>query len=383
MTGRPLWFVVTPVYKPAPGGGAIYTDILSHALAGDGADVVIATEAFPGEPACTRLARRIGSITIERMFALRAGRAERDHRSYLAYARQNLRMLGLPRRLARATRERNAAGATVLVHASLLYNWSILPLLLGRLRRAGGARNTMVLDVRDHSYPASRLDVLPSFDAIVTSSHGVARELGTRAPSIADRIRPIPMPFVSPALPDEAQVAAVLARYKLAKGRYLFNPNGISTAKRYPQMRNAVGLLRQEPRFADLVLVSAGRDRDRSRADDIAEGCGAAIFIGPVPHAEILALMRGALMTLVLSNKEAISRAALEAMSVGGRVILPDLPEFRGSCASFVCQDTAPAALAARISALADEPMPSFDFSNHAPAKFLPLYRSLAEGRGQ
>ena len=40
MTGdRPLWLIITPVYRPAPGGGAIYTDTLGRALADAGTNV--------------------------------------------------------------------------------------------------------------------------------------------------------------------------------------------------------------------------------------------------------------------------------------------------------------------------------------------------------
>src|SRR3546814_18813056 len=54
MTASPdnsLWVIVTPVFKPAPGGGAIYADNLARARAGAGAVVVVFAERLPGTSA--------------------------------------------------------------------------------------------------------------------------------------------------------------------------------------------------------------------------------------------------------------------------------------------------------------------------------------------
>src|SRR3546814_5167019 len=68
MTASPdnsLWVIVTPVFKPAPGGGAIYADILARALAGAGADVVVFAERHPGTSAEEALVTRRGSARSE------------------------------------------------------------------------------------------------------------------------------------------------------------------------------------------------------------------------------------------------------------------------------------------------------------------------------
>src|SRR3546814_18625710 len=79
MTASPdnsLWVIVTPVFKPAPGGGAIYADILARALAGAGADVVVFAERHPGTSAEEALVTRRGSARVCRILPFRAGRAE-------------------------------------------------------------------------------------------------------------------------------------------------------------------------------------------------------------------------------------------------------------------------------------------------------------------
>ena len=91
---------------------------------------------------------------------------------------------------------------------------------------------------------------------------------------------------------------------------------------------------------------------------------------------ELFALMRAAWFTLVLSPNEAISRAALEAMAVGGRAILPDVAEFRAECATHICSRIEPEHIAELVVRLADAPMPAFGFERHDAARYVPLYRA-------
>jgi hypothetical protein len=374
---RLLWLIITPVYRPAPGGGAIYTDTLGRALAADGADVLVATEAFPGQPAEQRIESEPGSLTVRRMFPCRAGRAEIDWRTYRDYARQNAMMLGLPAMLARAGKAYGARDAVVLIHSSFFYKPSVMPLILGRLRRALPGRVRLVADVRDYQFPAAKLALLTRFDRICTSSRGVADDLARRLSGIGARLFPIDIPFSGPPKPPDESVDALLCRHGLTRGRYLFNPNGISDAKHYPVMRDAIPILRARPGFEDMVLVTAGRERDRREIDTQGEEAGTARSLGPLPQVEVLALMRGALATVVLSDREAISRAALEAMWVGGNVILPNLAEFRQDCADHVCADVTPEGVAALVERLPGKPGHRYGFERHAAPSFVRLYNQM------
>src|SRR3546814_8636836 len=124
-----LWVIVTPVFKPAPGGVAIYADILARALAGAGADVVVFAERHPGTSAEEALVTRRGSARVCRILPFRAGRADRNWRSYLAYAAANLVYLRLPGLI---RRERRRVKARTIVRPSL---------------RARGVQNVWVLGV--------------------------------------------------------------------------------------------------------------------------------------------------------------------------------------------------------------------------------------------
>ncbi|MCB2076465.1 MAG: glycosyltransferase family 4 protein [Novosphingobium sp.] len=380
MTGskRTLWVVLVPVFKPAPGGAAIYSDTIARALADAGDDVLILSEAFPGTPRSEVIHRAAGTARVDRFLPYRAGRAQKDWRSLVSYARANLDYLRIPAMVRKATRSGDYQSVAFLFHASFLYNPGIIGRMLPHLRAVRDIPTTLIADVRDYLFPEHQLGRLDRFDAIVTSSRGVANELGERHPPVADRIRAIPMPFAAPLAPDEGQVAAVLAKHGLRRGRYLFNSNGIADSKHYPQMREAISMLRERPGFEDVTLVTVGRDRDRCPADDAAEAQGIARFLGPQPHSDVLSLMRGAMMSLVLSDREAISRAALEAMSIGGCVMLPDLPEFRAACPEHVCTTVTGPAIAAQVAGLAGRPMPRYTFEAHVVETFLPMYRELA-----
>ena len=374
---RPLWLIITPVYRPAPGGGAIYTDTLARALAEEGANVVVATEGFPGERSVQVIEMTRGSVVVRRMFPCRAGRAEIDWRTYRDYARQNVKMLGLPGMLAGIAEEHGARDAIVLIHSSFFYKPSLMPFILCRLRRTLPGHVRLVADVRDYQFPDRQLRLLPLFDRICTSSRGVADDLRHRLPTIADRLYPIDLPFAGPATPSDSAVDDVLARYGLERGRFLFNPNGIPDAKHYPVMRDAIPLVRAHAGFENVILLTAGRVRARRAADREAEESGIAKAIGLVPHAEVLALMRGALATAVLSDREAISRAALEAMWIGGNVILPNLAEFSEDCPDHVCANVTPEGVAALVVELPSKPRPMYRFERHDTKFCVRMYEEM------
>jgi glycosyltransferase involved in cell wall biosynthesis len=377
MTGRPLWYVVTPLYKPAPGGAAVYSDSLARALAADGADVVVATEAFPGEPSLGKIENGRGSITVDRLFPLRAGRAERDWRSYLAYARQNLRMLGLPARVARAARERRSADVTVLVHSSWFYNRSVLPSRIDALRRALPGRTKLVADVRDPKVHAGLVPVLSRFDAAIGCSRTIADDLRALLPSRTE-VAHIPIPFEPPEPPSPGEIAAALATHDLTGVPYLFNPNGVSEEKRYPDMLEVVRALRGLAGWERTTLVTVGRSRDWKPRDDAAVAEGLLHYVGVVPHRTALALAAGGRATMILSRIEGMPRSGLEALAIGKPLLAPDIDEFRQFIPASVVRSEKPLEIARQVVELvADPPAERYPLEHHDMAALVRSYRAL------
>jgi glycosyltransferase involved in cell wall biosynthesis len=380
---RPLWLIITPVYRPAPGGGAIYTDTLGRALAADGANVVVATEAFPGEPAVQRIESPAGSLVIRRLFPCRAGRAEIDWRTYRDYARQNAMMLGLPAMLARAAAEHGAHDATVLIHSSFFYKPSVMPLILGRLRGALPGRVRLVADVRDPLLKNSLFRTLSRFDDVVGCSLAIADRLRGGLPGTV-QVHHIPIPFAPAPLPSEAEVEAVLAEYDLAGVPFVLNPNGITERKAYPLMLDVVRALRRMPGHERTVLVTVGRARDWSERDDKAAAAGILRYLGPVPTAKMLALAKAAKAALILSEVEGLPRSALELLALQTPLILPDLAELRESVSAAVAVSREPELLAQQICTVSDPGhVQAYPLDRHAMATLLPSYRALEQSDRQ
>lgn len=371
-----LWVIISPVYKPAPGGGAEYTDILARALSSAGEDVHVIVERYPNLPTRETFAEGRGEIHLHRIFPFRAGRKDKDFLSYLGYAAANLQYLSLPSLVNKVARVKDYDAARVLVHGSLVYRRTSFDWIINSLRPKTIADSLVIADMRDYGYPEEKLSLLERFDRITCSSQGVAEAMAERT-GRPDKVVCIPMPFVPPPEPTADQVATVLAKFGLEGKRFLLNPNGISRAKHYPVMREAIPILRGKVGFEEIILLTVGRERDAVAADETSQRRGESVSLGPVVREDLLALMKAAEFTLVLSDREAISRNALEAIACGGRVILPDVAEFRDCCASHIASNITPEGIADLVASLRDAPAPNFPFHKHGWDAFLPRYLAL------
>lgn len=379
---RSLWFIVTPLYKPAPGGAAIYSDILGRALAADGVDVVVVTEAFSGEPRSERHEIGTGTLTIERIFPMRAGRAERDWRSYLAYIVQNVRMLGLPRMLARSAREVRATNVTVLIHSSLFYNRSVMPCLLDRLRRVGSRRARLVIDVRDPKVGEHLLPIFSRADAVVGCSQMIAENLRKMLSDTVDVVH-IPIPFEPTAAPTDAEIESALSEHRLQGVPYVLNPNGVSEQKNYPKMLEFVRALRKMPGYEDTALVTVGRARDWNSRDDAASAEGLLRYLGVVSNRTVLALTGGALATVILSRIEGMPRSGLETLAIDKLLLAPDIAEFREFIPSSVVSSDTPEAMARQFADLFSAPPMGerYPLERHRMSALVSSYRALEVGQ--
>lgn len=372
-----LWFIITPVYKPAPGGGAVYTDTLGRALAATGADVVVATEAFPGEPERQDNPIPAGSLRLARIFPHRAGRAEKDWRSHLSYAVQNIKMLGLPALLRSAIHVLRPDHVNLLIHSSFFYKPSLLPTLLPRLRSALPGETTMIVDVRDPLFPDAKLPLLARFDAAVGCSRGIADQLRESLPAI--HVAHIPIPFEAPDIGRAEDIEQTMRKYGLVGERYIFNPNGITDSKGYRLILAAVRALRRRPGFEEVVLAVIGRARDWSREDDAAQADGVLRYIGLVPNEEGMRIASGGLATAVIGKNEGLPRSALESLSMGRPTLVPDLPEFRDAIPGSIVRSDDPEEIADQLIVLvAKGGQQTYPVENHGMDRLTGRYLELS-----
>jgi glycosyltransferase involved in cell wall biosynthesis len=377
MIGRSLWYIVTPIYWPAPGGAAMYTKLLAEALAKDGADVVVATEGFPGTGRLERQGFGKGSVVLDRLFPLRAGRAVVDWRSYVAYARLNLLMLSLPRRLARAVRETKAERVVVLVHSSFFYKWSLMPSVLERMRRQLPDASRLVIDVRDPLFDHSLTALFARFDAAVGCSRMISDRLRALLPDSVE-VAHIPIPFEAGTPPDETAVAKILVEHGLDGVPYVLNPNGILDAKRYPEMLDAIRELRRMPGHEDTVLVTIGRCRDWKARDDAAVAEGVLKYVGIVTNRNALALAKGAKAMLILSPIEGMPRSALEMLALGKPIVAPPIPEFVEHIPTSVAGSSLAVDVAHQLIRVSEQPATErYPLELHRMATLTAAYRRL------
>jgi hypothetical protein len=219
--------------------------------------------------------------------------------------------------------------------------------------------------------------VLKRFDAAIGCSRQIADDLRALVGDSVT-VAHIPIPFDRPPAPDEAAVADAVTRYGLARGRYVFNPNGVVAPKAYPELREAVRALRGMDGTGDVALVTCGRRRNWTDADTEAANSGLLRYLGPIPHADVLALARGAMLTAIVSRKEGLPRSALDVLSAGGLLLAPPIPEFEEAIPDQVARSLDPQALARQMQRLAQGPSSGrYDLSRHDIRRLVAAYRAL------
>jgi glycosyltransferase involved in cell wall biosynthesis len=194
---------------------------------------------------------------------------------------------------------------------------------------------------------------------LVASSAWTRRELIERLRLPAERIA-VAWPGI-----DHTHFRPV-APARPVPGRWILYAGSEHRRKDVPTLLRALGALRSDPLFADVVLVkagAAGRPEARYRPRTLAAlrdlGLEHAVrFVGHAPDADLPALYAGAACLVLPSRAEGIGLPALEAMACGTPVVVSDagaLPEITGGISpTFPAGDHA--ALAAVLRRVLGEP---------------------------
>lgn len=320
--------ILTSAYAPAPGGAANYTKLLATYLSENSAiqRVDVFTEAFPEQPKLYRSTS--DKLRVHRIFPWRAGREQRDWRSYLAYAKQNVQLHRLRSWLPRDL-------DVLLVHAQFHYNPNLLERALRKLRDDSANTLQLILDVRDPLMPYAKRACIELYDDVICCSNNVFKHVRELSQKRA-QLHLIPILFQPPILAEQ-EVDDICKKYGLLGKRYLIGTNGISLAKRVDMCLEVTQRLRAAEK--DLFLVVAGRRRDWGSIFAKAQGDGALKYVGALPQRELVALVSRSQLHMNPSPIEGLPRASLEAMAVGTPVLLPpNVPEFMAHSPHFVAK---------------------------------------------
>jgi glycosyltransferase involved in cell wall biosynthesis len=361
--------ILAPNYYPAIGGGAIYYKLLAEGLVDGGhvGRVEVLTEAHPGCPRTS--VERGGRLVVRRAYPYRTSRPEKHWSRYPLYLIENLLFLGL-------LRHRWRPGTVLMVHGSFHLHPNTLRWVVALLRRFRSGGPVLICDVRDPRLPRRRFKELHAYDRVVACSRLVERVMG-RDERIARKLSHIPV-LIDTEQPSSATRQAVLARYGLEPGGYVFWSNGVSRLK---NIEVALAAMRQvRARRPDLKLVVAGRCRDWDDSFARAQAEGTMAYIGSLDNREVLALDAEAALVLNVSEVESVPRGTLEAVAVGARLLFPpNVPEFEAACPEHVADSRDAGRLAAQIldSVEGRTPPARYPLETHGGARVLPQYAAL------
>ncbi|GMU65156.1 MAG: glycosyl transferase [Acidobacteriota bacterium] len=172
---------------------------------------------------------------------------------------------------------------------------------------------------------------------------------------------------------SEVELAAALAELDLAPGYLLFVGNP-KPHKNLERLLEAYSRLRAARAVTPALVLAGDRDGDRSPVSGwiAAAGLeGSVVRVGHLPAARLPALYRGAALLVQPSLWEGFGLPVAEAMAAGVPVVAADrgaLPEVAGDAARLVDPDD-PAAIAAAIGALLDDPVAAAELGRRGRAR--------------
>ena len=193
--------------------------------------------------------------------------------------------------------------------------------------------------------------LLASARHVVAVAPAVARFAVETRPTLVGRVTVL-RNGVEPAEFDAVEPETRAARYVLAVGR-------LARQKGFDVLLDALPRCRH---VAPVVLAGDGPDRSALAARAAASGVGARIeWLGEVPRERVKRLLRGAALVVMPSRFEGNPLIAIEAMQAGAPLVASDIAglpeELRDGETGWLVPPEDPAALAAAIDRLLDDPM--------------------------
>lgn len=357
-SGRRL-VIVAPMYGGNGTGAATYYQILVEHLGRQGWDTIVISER----------AEREDPEGLVALFPRRSGTAKRKLRSYVVYARQNVRYLQLPGLL------RELAPDAVLVHSSF-YNFpGIFPQVMKRAFRTL-PDTRFIIDVRDQLLPRRRAVYVSAYDAVIACAANVQRHLD--ACGVAAGATSLIPVIQEPLDVEEEGGREVRRRLDLGQGPFLFYAGLVKEEKRVDLLIDAfVEVVR--PARPEMKLVLAGLRKARTRSLKRKLAGEDVVYLGNVPRDTVLALMSEAELCVNPAPKEGLPRSSLEAIALGKPVLLPpNVPEFEEHCAEFVSRAGTARELGVEILDLLDHRrVPEYPVERHFTSVVIQRYVDL------
>lgn len=359
--------IVTPLYPPAIGGAATYFSMVAPGLVArpEIDHVTVLTECLPGEPS----EWTDGKLRVLRRLPTRVSVA---HRSWAARAQSYARtqwwfsahFVALARQL-----------SVDVIHLHTRYH--------GRALFAALQRSDIPVIANLHDKLTEPRSLMAVADRLLCCADSV-HQFVLRSGYPAHRCVSLPLPLDVALAPTGEGVADTRRSYGLKSAPYVLFVGDITARKGVYDLLQGYQQWHAEP---PAQLVFAGTNWEGVRFVRQVQRTPGAMYVGPVPRAEALQLMRGAEVVVMPSHSEAISYVILEAIALGTKVICPpDIPEYARYLADSVLPVVNAAAIARALDAAWNRTdSPAYPLAAHSPDRVMSglanLYASVISQR--
>jgi len=212
----------------------------------------------------------------------------------------------------------------LLVHAGVLRHPSTIGVLL---RASSRLKTSMVLDVRDVAFPASRSQMLEKFDGVIACAEAPRRHIAALSNGHVDPfVVPVIFEHEPPTSSDRHDADVALAEAGISRDDRFVMMNGGLTPMKGARDAAEVALALQP---FGIPLVSCGPVRDSDPTITSARDAGALRWLGRVPHGVHTAVLERAGCIASFSKMEGLPRTFLEALTMRKVLFAPTVvPEF-------------------------------------------------------
>ncbi len=355
--------LLTPLYPPAVGGAASHYGLLAPVLANHSAiqHVTVLTERHPALPPLEQQ----HTLTIRRVLPRRISGGRR---AWVAHAWLYARtQQWFAQHLVRLVRNQRID----LLQFHTRYRGS---LFLNALRRC---QRPVVADVHDRMTTLAPLAA--QVHHLICCSEGVRAYVAAQGfPQTHTTL--IPLPFVPPSPVPSTHTEAARREAHLGEEPYLLFVGDITQNKGVDVLLTAFQRWRGQHPAVQLVLAGINRRGPRFLAAFHQPGVR---YLGPLPHATVLALMQDAALVVLPSRSEGLPRTMLEALALGKRVVAPPgIPEFERLLPDYVLASVDAPTLHDQLERVWHAPAPpSYPFEDHHPdgaaERLVDIYQSL------
>jgi len=310
--------IVTPLYPPAVGGAATYYGQLAAELIEreEISALTVLTERYPGQPRI----QNEGALTILRLLPTRISQPQRAYRIHACvYALTQTRFVS----------QLSASGQVRGVDLLHFHTRYASGLFLGAVRRCGVP---IVADLKDKLVDPAIL--VETVDRLICCCEGVY-QFALKGGFPSERADLVPLSFTPPSPSSPDRIRQLHEKYAIGDAPYLLFAGDVNNNKGAPDLLQVYPLWRAN--HPDVKLVIVGVNRLGKAFQNQVNATEGAMYLGSLPHEEVLTLMSGAEMIALPSRSEGLPRVILEAMALGRKVIAPpNVPEFDRYIPEFV-----------------------------------------------